>query len=125
VINGARELERETWGRINCVVVRISDQAMLVNALCDRCLTDPHALPTLEFYSGHHYLGEYPWHPAFSDFEDWIPPSDTWRGLPVPVRATVAAYTCERGSYDYSIKPDSSRAAARTLAFACFEAAAL
>jgi hypothetical protein len=60
-------------------------------------------LPKLEFYSFHSYLGEYPWYPAFSNLEDWIAPNETWRGFPVPGRATVAEYTCERGGYDYSI----------------------
>jgi hypothetical protein len=103
VINGNRTVERQTWGRVNCVVVTKSDQAKLVEALRNRCLTDPHALPKLEFYGGHTYLGEYPWHPSLSDREDWIAPSDTSYGFPVPVRATVAEYTCEHGNYDYSI----------------------
>jgi hypothetical protein len=103
VVDGHRTLERQTWGRVNCVVVARPDQPKLVEALRRRCLTDPHALPTLEFSSGHQYFGEYPWHPAFSYLEDWLPPSGTWRGFPVPVRATVAEYTCERGGYDYSV----------------------
>ena len=94
-------LQRDTWFRLNCVVVREKDEAKLVESLKQRVLTDPHAFPKIELH-GEHYLGEYPWHPSVRNFGNWTR-ADDWRKLPVPTRATVAEYTCERGNYDYSI----------------------
>lgn len=96
-----KELQRDTWFRLNCVVVRKRDEAMLVKSFKGRMLIDPHALPKIEL-RGDHYLGEYPWHSSVSDLGDWTE-KDGWHQLSVPTRATVADYLCERGGYDYSI----------------------
>lgn len=102
VRDGKKELQRETWFRLNCIVVRRTDQAALIDGLRDQILTDPHLLPQIELH-GEFYLGEYPWHPELRDVGGWSSPGEGWRSTPVPTRATVASYTCERGGYDYSI----------------------
>lgn len=101
VRDGRKEMQRDTWFRLNCIVVHRKDQASLVNSLRGRILTDPHSLPKIELH-GDFYLGEYPWHPDVRDFDRWSS-DDGWRALAVPSRATVASYTCEHGGYDYSI----------------------
>jgi hypothetical protein len=102
VHDGRRGMQRDTWFRLNCIVVRRKDQAKMVKSLRRRILTDPHSLPKIEFYSGDFYLGEYSWHPDTRDFDDWGA-DDGRRSLAAPCRPTVASYTCERGDYDYSI----------------------
>ena len=102
VRDGRKEMQRDTWFRLNCVVVRRKDQTKMVESLRRRILTDHHSLPKIEFYSGDFYLGEYPWHPETRDFDKWSP-DNGWPSLAVPCRPTVASYTCERGNYDYSV----------------------
>lgn len=101
LFNDREEMQRDTWFRLNCIVVKKTDEAKLVQSLKRTMLTDPHRLPRIELHGDHH-LGEYPWHPTVSTFGDWMKP-DQWNGLKVPTRATVADYMCERGGYDYSI----------------------
>ncbi|MBU4317058.1 MAG: ATP-binding protein [Proteobacteria bacterium] len=102
VCDGSKEFQRETWFRLNCIVVRRADQTALVDFLRNQTLTDPHSLPKIELH-GEFYLGEYPWHPELLDIDRWSSPENGWRSMPVPTRATVATYTCERGNYDFSI----------------------
>lgn len=103
VCNGRKELQRDTWFRLNCVVVRRSDRVALVNGLLNKILTDSHSLPKVEFSGRDFYLGEYPWHPELQNVDQWSAPGEGWRSTPAPTRATVASYTCESGGYDYSI----------------------
>lgn len=101
VIDGESSLQRDVWCRVNCLVVRKADRSKLLTSFEGKQLTDPHSLPSLEYYSDK-YLGEFPWHPSLSQDEEWIAP-DQWSPASVPVRAVVASYTCERGGHDYSI----------------------
>ena len=101
LVDDREELERDTWFRLHCVVVKKADQKKLLHDLAKKTMTDPHALPHIELH-GDHFLGEYPWHPSVSRFGDWTAPGE-WRAPSVPTRATVADYTCERGGYDYSL----------------------
>jgi hypothetical protein len=102
IVDGHSELQRSTWFRLNCIVVRKSDRSKLLKWLCSRRLTSSDDLPETELH-GEHYLGEYPWHTSLSDLPDSTEPG-SWRAPPVPVRATVVTYSCERGSYDHSIE---------------------
>jgi hypothetical protein len=101
-VEGHSELQRSTWFRLGCVVVRKSDRTALLNWLQKKTLTSSDDLPSIRLY-GEHYIGEYPWHRSLSDLPDWTTP-ELWRAPPVPTRSTVATYTCEHGSYDYSIE---------------------
>ena len=100
--DGRKGMQRDTWFRLNCIVVHRRDQAKMVQSLRRQTLIDPHSLPKIEFYSGDFYLGEYPWHPETCDVDDWNTDGG-WRSFVAPCRPTVASYTCERGNYDYSI----------------------
>ena len=95
------ELERDTWFRLHCVVVKKEDKDAFLGEISRRILTDPYELPHIELH-GDHFLGEYPWHPSVNSFGEWTVPGD-WRSFKVPTRATVAEYMCERGGYDYSL----------------------
>lgn len=103
VCNGRKELQRDIWFRLNCVVVRRSDQVTLVNGLRNQILTSSDSLPKIEFSGRDFYLGEYPWHPELQNIDQWSSPEVGWLSTPVPTRATVASYTCESGGSDYSI----------------------
>lgn len=96
-----KELQRDAWFRLTCVVVRHADKDRLVRSLRGKILTDPDSLPRLELH-GEFYLGEYPWHPGLDDIDQWD--SSTFRrASKVEMRATAARYTCESGGYDFSI----------------------
>ncbi len=99
---GKREIQRETWFRLTCIVVRRKDQAKMVKSLQDKILTDPSSFPKIELYSGYFHLGEYPWHPEMSEFGRWSSHDDQ-QAFAVPTRPTIASYACESGDYDYSI----------------------
>jgi len=103
IYKGKKEYQRETWSRLSCVVVHRSDLSSLIGSLKGRILTDPHLLPTLEFWSHDYYLGEFPWHPNMKGIGQWISPEDRWQSSPVPTRATIATYSCEKSGYDYSL----------------------
>lgn len=96
-----KEMQRETWFRLRCLVVRKKDEARLFTHLKDQVLTSPYELPTIDLH-GDYYIGEYPWHPEVSRSGDWSKEAD-FKTLPVSVRPTVASYSCEQGGYDYSI----------------------
>lgn len=97
-----KEMQRDTWFRLTCVVVKDADEDALWKDLSDTMLTSSDELPELKMH-GEQFLGEYPWHPSFSEFGDWTE-AEGWRARAVPVRASVAEYYCERGGYDYSIE---------------------
>ena len=101
IFDGRKRLQRDTWFRLNCVVVHRKDRTKMIRSLSQKILTDPDSLPKIEIYS-EFYLGELPWHPDVRAFDRWHS-DDDWPKLAVPGRATVATYTCERGGYDYSI----------------------
>lgn len=101
--DGRKELQRDTWFRLNCIVVRRSDQLALVNGLQNQILTGSHSLPEIEFSGRDFYLGEYPWHPELQNIDQWSSLDESWRLTPAPTRATVAKYRCESGGYDFSI----------------------
>lgn len=96
------EYQRETWYRINCFVVRRADESKAIDYIRTKILTDSSNLPKIDLY-GEFYLGEYSWHPDLNEFEDWEVSEGRRDSMPVPVRATVATYTCERAGYDYSV----------------------
>ena len=97
-----KELQRNTWFRLTCIVVRRKDQAQMIESLQGKILTEPHSFPEIELHSGYHYLGEYDWHPETTGFDRWIL-KDGRRTFAVPIRPTVASYVCGFGGYDYSI----------------------
>lgn len=97
-----KEMQRDTWFRLTCVVVKEADEDALWKDLSDTMLTSSDELPELKMH-GEQFLGEYPWHPSFAEFGDWTE-AGGWRARAVPVRASVAEYYCERGGYDYSIE---------------------
>jgi hypothetical protein len=99
--DGHSELQRDTWFRLSCVVARKRDRTALLSWLRSELLTAPHDLPEIDLH-GEQYLGEYPWHRSLADVDGWRQPSK-WSKQPVPMRATVANYSKERGGYDYSI----------------------
>ena len=102
VRGGEKELQRDTWFRLTCIVVHRKDQTKMIESLQGKSLTDPDSFPEIELHSGYFYLGEYHWHPEIREFDRWSS-HDDWRPFAVPIRPTVASYLCESGGYDYSI----------------------
>lgn len=100
--DGEKELQRDTWFRLNCVVVRKRDRPKLLKQLTGQMLTDPHSLPRCEMH-GDHYIGEFPWHPSLKLYGDWAR-DDYGVCKGISTRATVSDYLCEKGTYDYSIE---------------------
>jgi hypothetical protein len=100
VVDGSKVLQRETWFRLECFVVRKKHATKFETWLKGKSV-DRSRLPKLELH-GRHYLGEYPWHPALADLTDWAEP-DEWNKLPTPIRQTVGDYHWEKGGYDYSL----------------------
>lgn len=100
---GEAEAERDSWSRLTCIVVRKRDMTRALRILGDALMMDSLALPSAEFYRGHHYFGEYPsW--AVEHFADWEAVGRRATGPALRARATVVDYTCERGNFDYSIE---------------------
>ena len=102
VRDGSKEMQRDTWFRLSCFVVRRKHQAKIVESLKDTILTDPASLSDIDLYSDYFYLGEYPWLVQKSEFDEW---SSDHRGmnLAAPIRPAVVRYVCSRSGYDYSI----------------------
>ena len=99
---GKKELQRDTWFRLTCIVVHRKDQTKMVESLQGKILTHPDSFPEIELDSGCFYLGEYPWHPEIREFDRWSS-HDDWQAFAVPIRPTVASYVCGSGGYDCSI----------------------
>ena len=99
---GEKELQRDTWFRLTCIVVHREDQTKMIESLRGKILTAPDSFPEVELHSGYLYLGEYHWHPEIRGFDRWSS-QDDGRPFAVPIRPTVASYVCESGGYDYSI----------------------
>ena len=102
VQGGEKALQRDTWFRLTCIIVRRKDQAKMVKSLRNEILTSPSSFPEIELHSGDYYLGEYPWHPEMSEFDRWSSHGDR-QAFAVPIRPTVASYVCSSGGYDYSV----------------------
>ena len=102
VRGGEKELQRDTWFRLTCIVVHRKDQTKMIESLRDKILTDHSSFPEIEPHSGYFYLGEYHWHPEIREFDRWSS-DDDWHAFAVPIRTTVASYVCESGGYDCSI----------------------
>ena len=103
--DGDRKLERTTWFRLQAVLVKNSERDTLIEVLSKKILTDDDHLPAVNFpYRA--FLGEYPWHPAFKDVEDYSMPH--WYKVPVPAHPLVASYSSESGAYDFSISQSFS-----------------
>jgi len=92
----------ESWARLDCVVVPSQERENFIQGLRETILADPHTIPRPDFYGHDLYLGEYAWHPAFKDWEEWTDFDDPMSPLPVSCCPTVRQYTCEQGGYDYS-----------------------
>ncbi|MCZ8163810.1 MAG: hypothetical protein O9315_17560 [Beijerinckiaceae bacterium] len=105
VHRGDKEMERKTWFSLKSFLVRAADAEAVVQRLSGRDLNGRN-LPDLEIpWRG--YLGEYPWHPVYSDIEHWVP-ADRRYGLPAPAQPTVSTYSAERGGYDFSLSDSLS-----------------
>ena len=99
---GDRHLDRDTWFRVNCLLVRAKDTDALVHAMSGKDIGS-RDLPSIDLSWSDGYVGEYPWHPAYSGIETWADP-DGRHELPVPVQPVATRYLAERGGYDYSIE---------------------
>ena len=102
VRGGEKELQRDTWFRLTCIVVHRKDQTKMIESLRNKILTDHSSFPEIELHSGYFYLGEYHWHPEIRELDRWSS-DDDWHAFAVPRRTTVASYVCESGGYDCSI----------------------
>jgi hypothetical protein len=98
--NGDRQLERTTWFRLQCVLVKAQERAALIRALTSRMVTDDDDIPKIEM-PWRAFIGEYPWHPVFRAIDGWDEPR--YR-LPGTTQPAVTSYQAERGGYDYSIE---------------------
>ena len=101
VRDGHKEMQRDTWFRLRCIVVQSASRDEVISSLQEKIILDGHSLPKIELPFDF-YLGEFPWHPDMDNLDQQGPFLE-WRPPPVPVLATVASYSCERSGYDYSI----------------------
>ena len=101
-VSGEREIERDTWFRLKCLVVRAQDLRTLLRRIRNRRLTADHDLPEFESSAG--FLGEYDWHASFGDVPDWVEwDPDYPRTRSVSLRTVVTDYTASKGGYDHSV----------------------
>ncbi|WP_188131504.1 hypothetical protein [Mesorhizobium sp. NFR06] len=101
VRQGDRRLERKTWFHLQCILTKDADLNALVDSFSGKSLNQ-RDLPKIEMpFRG--YLGEFPWHPVYSDIVSWMP-AGGWNGLPVAAQALVTNYLAERSGHDYSIE---------------------
>ena len=101
VRDGMKEIQRVTYFQLTCIVVHRSDLAKIVESLKGQILIGHSSLREIEVPEDF-YLSEYPWYPEMGELDRWSSNND-WQAPVVPIRASVANYTCKRGSYDYSI----------------------
>ncbi len=94
-------LERDTWYRINCIVVSQENQKEAIQSLGEKILTDPDAIPGYRLNASS-YLGEYPWHLSTAVSDDWIAP-DSGSAMSVEVRPATIRYSTDDREYDHSI----------------------
>ena len=102
VRGGEKELQRDTWFRLTCIVIRRKDLTKMIESLRDEILTHPSSFPDIELHSEYFYLGEYPWHPEMREFDRWTSHNGQ-QAFAVPIRPTVSSYVCSGGSYDCSV----------------------
>ena len=100
--DGEKELQRDTWFKLRCLVTRKADLKALVAALKARTLADSRGPEDIELNSDF-YLGEFPWHPDLANVDEWTN-STQYRAPPVPVRLTTARFSRESGGYDFSLE---------------------
>ena len=101
MLDGHREMQRDTWFRLRCFVVPRAHEEQIANSLKNQLHLDGRLLPHMEV-DFQFYLGEYPWHPDIVGLEQ-----QEWSLAPdsplAPVYPAVATYTREKSGYDYSI----------------------
>ena len=101
VRDGHREMQRDTWFRLRCIVVNREHEEQAFHSLKNRLYLDDRSLPKADIPIDF-YLGEISWHPDMDQSDPReSPPSRHSR--PHREYPTTATYTCERGKYDYSI----------------------
>lgn len=108
---GSETIERETWRRLACFVVRKVDlRTALALVKCNHFQSDDD-VPSARSGGLHSYLGEHPWAWRADDGEEG--PDNEWirRWHPygaikkaVSIRPTTAKYLAEASGYDASIK---------------------
>lgn len=95
---------RDTWTRIQSCLVARSDGDKLKKFLSGKDRRDYHEF-NADRADSKFFIGEYPWHPACAGMgADWVPASEGFRGLPVPILIPTLIYQCEIGTRDHSIE---------------------
>ena len=114
MLDGHREMQRDTWFRLRCFVVPRAHEEQIVNSLKNQLHLDGRSLPDMEVHF-QYYLGEYPWHPDIVGLEQqqWFLAPDSPLA---PVYPAVATYTREKSGYDYSIDRTIPDRTTRTMA---------
>ena len=101
-------IRRETWLRLNCLVVRATDEAAALAQLTDSLFLSEHDLGLHQDGLDDWYLGEYDWR------NDPTPQWTRWWGnrqdrrAGVEAVATTLQFLQEAGNYDYSLKQNFS-----------------
>ncbi len=99
MVDGERRIHRVTWHKVKSMLVASADVNRLERFL--RCSEHGRDHPPDVDMPQGGYLGEYPWHPAFTGIDDgWVLGA---RGA-IPVNATVANWYVERSGPDYSVE---------------------
>jgi hypothetical protein len=99
MVNGERLIHRQTWHKVKSMLVSRSNAERLVEALSQSAMNRDH-FPEMDMPSDG-YLGEYPWHPMFSDIDGrW----EIDRLGNIPIQATVADWYVERSGHDFSVE---------------------
>ena len=101
VQDGHREMQRDTWFRLRCIVVHREHEEQVFRSLENRLYLEHGSLPKADFPIDF-YLGEYSWHPDIDQLDPRESPPGRHPRPPCEY-PTTATYTCERGEYDYSI----------------------
>lgn len=107
---GSESLDRDTWRRIGCFVVRKRDLGKALTLVENEHLQADGDVPSARSGGFHAFLGEHPWAWRADDGEDahddeWIEgwhPSGT-RQKGISIRPTTAEYLAESSGYDASI----------------------
>jgi hypothetical protein len=109
---GSETLDRETWRRIGCFVIRKNDLNNALALIEHEHFQSDDDVPSARSAGFHSYLGEHPWSWRAADAtaddgddDEWI---RKWRPhgaakKAISIRPTTAAYLAESASYDASI----------------------
>lgn len=109
---GSEALERDTWRRIGCFVVRKNDLSKALVLVEHEHFQSEGDVPSARSGGFHSYLGEHPWSWRAADSEDepdnewvrgWRPSGSRGAQKAIIIRPTTAAYLAEAASYDASI----------------------